>query len=203
MSTLTSDKVDIFLLLCYICLESEGIGMRTKKIKAMSLTALSASFIVLCSWITVPFSVPFTMQTFAVFLVLLSFGGKIGSMSVLLYLTLGTFGVPVFSSFGAGPSALLGPSGGFLWGFWAITIVYLCLERFFVKKPFLRLLTLLLGLSLCYSLGAWYFYITVSSGSFGFANALLVCVVPYIIPDVLKLFLAFALHKKLKSFIKA
>lgn len=169
----------------------------------MSLTALSASFIALCSWITVPFAVPFTMQTFAVFLVLLSFGGKIGSMSVLLYLMIGAFGVPVFSSFGAGPSALLGPSGGFLWGFLVMTLIYLCLERFFAKKPFLSLLVLLLGLLVCYIIGAWYFYITAASGTFDFANALLVCVVPYMIPDVLKLLLAFALHKKLKCFIKA
>ena len=177
--------------------------MRSSKIKTMSLTALCTSFIIVCSWLTIPFAVPFTMQTFAIFVILLSFGGKIGFSSVLLYLTLGAIGVPVFSSFGAGFGTLFGPSGGFLWGFLIITLVYLCFERFFAKKPFLRLLALLLGMVLCYLLGAVCFSLYSGNESLGFLSAVAVCVVPYIIPDALKMLLAFSVYKRLKTLVKA
>ena len=170
----------------------------------MSFTALSTSFIVLCSWITVPFTVPFTMQTFAVFLVLLSFGGKVGFSSVLLYLLLGAFGIPVFSSFGVGIGTLLGPSGGFLWGFLLLTLVYLCFERFFAKKPFLRLPALSIGLVICYLSGVAFFCANLrltGNEEIGVCSAFAVYVLPFVLPDILKMFLAFVLHKRIKGII--
>ena len=58
-----------------------------------------AVVICICSWITVPFAVPFTMQTFAVFRALLLLGGKLGTFSVVIYILMGMAGLPVFSGF--------------------------------------------------------------------------------------------------------
>lgn len=180
--------------------------MEAQRIKTMSITALSTSFIILCSWLTVPFVIPFTMQTFSLFLILLSFGGKVGLLSVLLYLTLGAFGVPVFSSFGAGFGVLLGPSGGFLWGFAVMAFVYLCFERFHQNKPILRVVALSFGLLACYMNGAWFYALYCNSFAgvdFGsFVSALSVFVLPFTIPDAFKLILAFAIYRKIRKFVK-
>ena len=77
------------------------------------MTALTA----VCAWLTIPFTVPFTMQTFAVFTTLLLLDGRKGTIAILLYIALGAAGVPVFSGFGAGIGVLAGPTGGYIVGF--------------------------------------------------------------------------------------
>ena len=89
------------------------------KIRDMAYISLSAAVIAVCAWITVPFTVPFTMQTFAVFLAVLLFGSARGMLSILLYIALGAVGLPVFSSFGGGIGVLIGPTGGYIIGFLA------------------------------------------------------------------------------------
>ena len=56
--------------------------------------ALGAVLIGVCSWISIPTTVPFTMQTFAVFFVLSFLGGKRGTISVIIYVLLGAIGAP-------------------------------------------------------------------------------------------------------------
>ena len=68
----------------------------------MAYISLGAVLIALCSWISVPATVPFTLQTFAVLLVCDLLGGRWGLVSVLLYLLLGAVGFPVFSGFPEG-----------------------------------------------------------------------------------------------------
>ena len=65
-----------------------------------------------------PFSpVPITLTNFAVFLSIYILGMKYGTISLLIYLALGTIGLPVFSSFSGGLGKLAGPTGGYLFGF--------------------------------------------------------------------------------------
>ncbi len=61
--------------------------------------------------------VPITGQTFAVLLVGALMGSVRGGLVVLLYLAEGLSGLPVFAGGGAGPTVLLGPTGGYLLGF--------------------------------------------------------------------------------------
>ena len=87
----------------------------------LSYIALGAVLITICSWISIPTTVPFTMQTFAVFFVLSILGGKRGTVSIIVYVLLGVVGVPVFAQFNSGIGILLGNtvdilSGLFLWG---------------------------------------------------------------------------------------
>ena len=80
---------------------SEMTAKKTQhqKIVAMVQIALFAAIIAVCSWIQIPMTVPFTMQTFAVFCALATLGGKGGTISVLIYIVLGAVGVPVFAGF--------------------------------------------------------------------------------------------------------
>lgn len=84
----------------------------------LSLCALFAALLAVCSQIQIPLpGVPMNMALFAVHLCAMLLGPRAAFASVLSYLLLGTFGVPVFSGFTSGPAALLGQTGGFLLGY--------------------------------------------------------------------------------------
>ncbi len=86
---------------------------------ASLLIALSARIAV-----PVPFSpAPITGQTLAVLLVGALLGSRRGALSVLAYLAEGAMGLPVFAGGGAGILWLLGPTGGYLFGFIAAAFV--------------------------------------------------------------------------------
>ena len=67
------------------------------KTKDLTLMGLCVAILAICSWLTIPATVPFTLQTFAVFFILLVIGGKRGTITILTYILLGLVGVPVFS----------------------------------------------------------------------------------------------------------
>ena len=155
----------------------------------MVLCGLFAAMLAICAWLAIPAGdIAVTMQTFGVFLALGLLGGKWGTVSILIYLLLGAVGMPVFSGFQGGFGVLLGVTGGYLWGFLASGLVYWALERL-GKLP-----AMIGGLLACYACGSlWFLYW--SGGGLGFV--LLRCVVPYIIPDAVKIGLACSLSRRL------
>ena len=108
--------------------------MKSVKLKGYILAALFSVFITLCAWIQIPLVVPITLQTFGIFLSLLLLGGYFGTLSVLTYICLGLVGLPVFSGFQGGVSALLGAGGGYIIGFLCLALVYWFFEKSFSKK---------------------------------------------------------------------
>ena len=64
------------------------------KTAELAYIALGAALITVCAWITVPLTVPFTMQIFAVFLSLILLGGRNGTIAVAVYILLGAIGIP-------------------------------------------------------------------------------------------------------------
>ena len=85
--------------------------------------AMSVALITICSWIQIPASVPFTLQTFAVFLTVCLLGGSRAVMAVLIYIALAAAGAPVLSGFKGSIGALLGPTGGYVIGFLFIALI--------------------------------------------------------------------------------
>ena len=80
---------------------------------------MGAALITLCAWISVPTTIPFTLQTFAICLVAALFGLRTGFWTVAVYLLLGAVGAPVFAGFRGGIAALLGTTGGYSrWTSW-------------------------------------------------------------------------------------
>ena len=172
------------------------------KAKHMALCGLFTAILAVCAWISVPFGDSvITLQTFGIFLTLGLLGGKLGSLTVLVYLLLGAVGVPVFSAFRGGLGALLGTTGGYLFGFMLTSLVY-WLITYRKDTPYLRLFAMVFGLLLCYGCGSWW-YLTryLTSGSVTLGLVLLKCVVPYLLPDGIKLGLAWLLTGKLKRFV--
>ena len=161
--------------------------------RTMSLVAMMTVIICVSAWITVPLTVPFTMQLFAVFAAVLILGGKLGTLSIILYMLLGAVGLPVFSGFKGGLGALFGPTGGYIIGFLAIGVVYTVFETLAKETGTVRKIAVLAaGLALCYAFGTVWFCVVMNGrgGSYTFASALAVCVLPYIVPDLAKLALA-------------
>ena len=121
--------------------------------KNAAYIAMSAVILCVCSWLTIPFTVPFTMQTFGVYCALLILGGKRGMAAIGLYLLLGIAGLPVFSGFRGGLGHVLGPTGGYIVGFlFTALAVGLAVDRFGRGLPVL-LISMAQGVLLCYGFG--------------------------------------------------
>ena len=157
--------------------------------KNMVHCALFASLMAICAWICVPIGdVFFTLQTLGVFLTLGLLGGKRGTAAILIYLLLGIAGLPVFSGFRGGIGMLAGVTGGYLWGFLLSGLLYWALVRLG------RLPAMIAGQLGCYLCGCLWFYLYAGGGLW---LILARCVLPYLIPDALKLVLAHFLSRRL------
>ena len=99
------------------------------------------AIIAVCAFISIPSSVPFTLQTFAIFLAVLVLGGKMGSLSVFIYLCLGAIGVPIFAGFNGGIGVLLGNTGGYILGFMFIALIMWMFETVLPKRNFFIILS--------------------------------------------------------------
>lgn len=160
-------------------------------IKKLTMIAIMTSIIIICSQIVIPFAVPFTLQTFAVFCALMILGGRDGLISVALYVLLGIAGLPVFAGFRGGIGHLMGPTGGFIAGFLILCAFYWIFERFARKNRRNTVFILTVGLFLCYLFGSlWFIKVYGASGESTIPGMLMICLVPYILPDLAKLVLA-------------
>lgn len=161
--------------------------------------ALCAALVAVSSFITLPLPVaPVTLQTFAVCTVAGLLGFRWAMVSVSVYILLGAAGLPVFSGFGGGVGVLMGAGGGYIWGFLLIAaVVGICSDKFgadFSKM----LLSMALGMVLCYSLGTLWYTFVYSDGS-GALAALSTCVLPFILPDAVKIIAAATVVSRLKK----
>ncbi|MBR2644767.1 MAG: biotin transporter BioY [Clostridia bacterium] len=165
----------------------------------LAYIALGAALIAVCAWITIPFTVPFTMQLFAVFFVLTVLGGRNGTIAIAVYLLLGSIGIPVFSGFKGGFGVLIGMTGGYLVGMLLIGLVYWLMTKLLKPSVWTELIAFAIGLILCYAFGTLWF--STLNGEKSFYASLAVCVVPFILPDILKLALAYFVGRKLRPLI--
>ncbi|MCR4695905.1 MAG: biotin transporter BioY [Lachnospiraceae bacterium] len=178
-----------------------------KKLKVLDMAyiAIGAVLIAICSWINIPTAVPFTLQTFAVFFILMLLGGERGTISILIYILLGAIGVPVFAGFSAGIGILFGNTGGYILGFIFIGLIYCIFTRVFKNKNiFIKVLALVIGLMICYAFGSvWFMHIYLrDSGEVGMLAVLSWCVFPFIIPDLIKMALAVIIAKRIQPVLK-
>ena len=166
--------------------------------------AISAALLTICSWISINTVVPFTLQTFGVFLTCGLLGGRRGTLSILLYLLMAAVGIPVLAGFSGGLGILLGSTGGYLIGFLLIALLIWGIERFFGDRLWLLGVGMVLGMLLCYCFGTvWYMAVyTRTDGPIGVLTALSWCVFPFLIPDAVKIALALALTARLRRYVK-
>ncbi len=169
--------------------------MNKSKIKKIAVTAIFAAIIAASAWISIftPFGVNLTLQIFAVCLAGFVLGVKWGAAATTVYLAIGAAGLPVFSAFTGGIGIIFGVSGGFLWGF--LLTVVLCGISTKVNKKFLKYLFMILSVLLCHAVGVTQFCIVTGNNLwFAFLTASL----PFLAKDIILVFLAKLVAKKIK-----
>lgn len=173
-------------------------------VRDMALSALFAALIAVCSWISVPSAVPFTLQTFGVFMAAGLLGGKRGTVSVLIYILLGAAGIPVFSGFKGGAGVLAGSTGGYIVGFLFTALIMWLFEAKTRNRKYTLPISMAVGLLACYAFGtAWFMLVYArTSGSVGLVTALTWCVFPFILPDAAKITLACFLIQRIKDVVR-
>ncbi len=172
---------------------------KTKKITMIGLMTAVTCILGPLS-LPLPFSpVPITLTNFAVFLSIYILGMKYGTISLLIYLALGTIGLPVFSSFSGGLGKLAGPTGGYLFGFIFLALIQGFFMLRFHKKTFASIIGMTLGMIACYLFGTIWLALHMS---LTFKAALMIGVIPYLPGDAVKIALAAIIGPKLSSAIQ-
>lgn len=181
-------------------MSEHGTGRRMDT-RDLTMIAVCTAMMVICSWISIPATVPFTMQTFGVFLCVGLLGGRRGTLAVSVYLLLGAIGLPVFSGFTGGIGHLFGATGGYIIGFLFSALVMWLIEHLLGRNLKTLVLSMIAGLITCYAFGtAWFMVVYAKdSGSVGLMTALGWCVFPYVIPDAVKIGLATVITRRVRQ----
>lgn len=156
--------------------------------------ALMTCILTVCAQLAIPLGgVPMTLQTFAVALCGYVLGMK-GIISVLVYLSLGAVGLPVFAGFGSSLAFLLGPTGGFLFGF--LFLVFFCGLAAHIKSHIKAIFLSVIGLGGCHILGVLWFSAVSANPIF---PSFLLTSLPYLFKDILSLIFARILTNKIRQ----
>ena len=175
--------------------------------KDITFIALSTTIMIICSFITIPFPIPFTLQTFALFTIIGLFGIKKALVSILLYLLIGAIGFPVFSGLRGGIGILFVVPGRSLLGFLFTAPISGLLLNLLSKNGKTTfpayLLSMATGLFVCYGFGTlWYLlFYTNSTENISIVSVLSMCIFPFILPDFIKIAVSYYVVKLLKKHI--
>ena len=186
--------------------------MRKQKTKELVEIALFSAVLCVIAPFTIPVPVspvPLSISTFVIYLAAVLLGAKQSALCVLVYLLLGMVGLPVFSGFSGGIGVLLGPTGGYLMGYipCALIVGWLVETQCFGKlfgsgKRFAKnALAMTIGTLVCYVFGTMWFLV-IMNGNYTAIQALLVCVVPYLVFDFIKILAAAAVAGPVKRILQ-
>jgi len=158
--------------------------------------------------IYIPLSpVGITMGSLLLYLTGLLLGPKLGSISIFLYLCMGFCGLPVFSGFVGGAGVLLGPTGGFLMGYVpCVALVGAFTETTGKGKNVLSFLTGMIGGTIVLYMVGVLWFLLVYGRSVSLRDAVVACVVPFLLFDGIKIGLAVVLYRpvlRLKKTVSA
>lgn len=172
------------------------------KTKELTAAALFAALTAVCSQLAIPtpWDVPINLATMAVFLAVGTLGTKGATIAQLIFLALGAVGVPVFAGFRGGLSCLVGPTGGYLIGYVAAALVAGVLIARLPDRLWRMPLAFACGLAVCYAFGTAMFSIVTNTP---FWSAVLLCVVPYLIGDALKIVVATLVCQRVRGVVAA
>jgi biotin transport system substrate-specific component len=166
--------------------------------KDLVMTAMFTAVICVMSQISIPTQpIPFTLSLFAIFLTGALLSPRFAFLSVLIYLLLGAFGVPVFAGFKGGPDRLIGMTGGYLMAYPLMAIVIALCYKYIKKHKILALsIGMITSLFLCYLLGTlWFMFV---SGN-NLYTSLTLCVFPYVLFDIVKIVLAISISTVIRK----
>lgn len=169
--------------------------------KDLVLIAVFTTFICICAMIQIPsVPIPITLQTFGVFVTAGVLGTKKGTIAVFTYILLGAIGIPVFRGMG-GIGVLTGPTGGYITGFlFTSLIVGFINQKIMSDKKWLdftiKSASMIIGDMVCMFLGTLQFVYVAQTT---WMAAVGYCVLPFIIPDLIKIVLAVMVTKQVRG----
>lgn len=183
------------------------MNRKTKALCRLSVCALFSAVLCVISPIAIPIlPIPFSLSLLVVLLAAAILGPVGGTASVLVYLLIGSLGLPVFGGGMGGFGVLLGPTGGFLWSYLPMSLLYGLLYRFVRSSAthskqtekgriLFGALASLPSLLICYIFGAIQ-YMLVARVSFG--AAIVICILPFVLFDLIKLLLVSFLAERME-----
>lgn len=171
-------------------------------VRSMIFTAIMAALICIAAPFSVPIGlVPISLATFAVYLAGGLLGAKRGALAVVVYILIGAVGLPVFSGFAGGFAKLLGVTGGYIIGYVPCALLSgLLYDR--TRRVWTLPVGMVLGTLACYIFGTAWFLIATADGAITGASvvsALMMCVVPFLPGDAIKIAAACALAMPLRA----
>ena len=176
--------------------------MKKINLKNLTVIALFAALLCASAIIYIPLVIPITIQTLIICLCCELLSAKKAVAVYLVYIAIGFLGIPVFSGFNSGISALFSATGGFIIGFLAFILIK-CIVQKLLKKGFMgSIISSLFGLVALYLIGSvWFCFIYYNSFNLPlYLSSLTVSVLPFILPDILKIIIATAIAKRIKKF---
>ncbi len=166
----------------------------------ITLISICTAIVIVSAWLTIPFFIGFTLQTLSILLICLLFKFKISFSAVLIYILIGTIGLPVFSGFGSGLSVLIGPTGGFILSFLLFPVILNLFKICSGRSHLFRVLSMCICILVCYICGTlWYCFVYLSGEIKNLWSVLSICVFPFIIPDIIKIFVADIIYSRLSN----
>jgi len=170
-----------------------------KKTKIYKLTtcALFAALMCIFGPMSVPIGpIPVSLTNLVIYFAIYLLGTRETLISYLVYLLLGTVGLPVFSGYAGGIGKLVGPTGGYLIGFIFMILISGIVHKVSHKKVIWTSLGMVAGTAVAYLFGtAWFVYMMKNEWSY----ALSVCVYPFIPFDLGKIVVAAILGKAVSA----
>ena len=170
--------------------------MKKQHIRAITETALCTALIAVSAQISIPvFQIPYTLQTFTLFLAAAVLGWQKSAAATAIYLALAAIGLPVLAGFKGG---LVGPTGGYAIGFLFIALLTGIAAEKGKGSKWILLAGMITGLFVCYVFGTVWFKET-AGGDKGLGAILMLCVVPYLPVDAVKIAGAVLLSGRVKK----
>ncbi len=172
-------------------------------IKKIVLVAILAATICVFAPLSVPAgAIPISLSTFAIYLVSCSVPPEYSVPAVAVYILIGAVGLPVFSSFTGGLQCITGYTGGYIIGYIPCAFIIGFLTDKFQNNKLIFPLSMAIGTAICYLFGTlWYMY----RAETGFFEAAAICILPFLIGDILKITVAsiigITLNQRLKKFL--
>lgn len=174
--------------------------MADKKTVNLAITALMSAVLCVVSPLSIPIgTVPISLTTMFIAMGIYLIGPIRMSISVLIYFFMGIIGLPVFANFRSGLAVIAGPTGGYLLGYIAFTLVGGSIIYKDISNTRYSIIGMVIGNLLIYVIGTgWLSY----SMELSFKEALLVGVAPFVIADVIKMLAAAYLGRTIRRRIR-
>lgn len=166
--------------------------------------ALMAAVTVILSQLSIQIgAIPFSFGLLAVMLCGCLQSPLGALLSQVVYIVLGMIGLPVFAGFKGGLQCLVGPTGGFIISYPIVALIislsFIIGEKY-IKGRYLKIIITILGhitgLAICYFLGTFMYVVTTGVD---IKQALLVCVVPFILFDLIKITVSIIMSSLLRK----